>query len=91
MGLSNFQKADLLRYAIRSAPDIENGLYHFRLAMFEALEGCSLNADEYTDIFAPPGEPLGSGEWINVSNVPDMIEADPGTELKGLQLWKMLI
>ncbi|WLH61149.1 hypothetical protein [Pseudomonas sp. FP2300] len=90
MPLSNKQRADLMRYAIRNAPLIENGLYHFRLAMFDVLEGSSINRDRFIDFFAPPGQPIGNAHWENIDAVPNLIEADEDPSLEVLNVALML-
>jgi len=91
MPLSNKQRADLMRYAIRNAPLIENGLYHFRLAMFDVLERSSIDKDRFIDFFAPPGLPIGSGHWGNIDAVPNLIEAEEDPSLGVLNVALMIL
>ena len=90
MPLTNSQRADLLRYAIKNASLIPNGLFEFRLAVFEALEGSSIDPDKFTDLFAPPGKPLGSGRWQYVDAVPSLLERCAEEDIRALNMVELL-
>lgn len=89
MALLNGQRADLLRYAIRNASKIENGLYAFRLAVFDVLEGSSIAPDKFADLYAPPGKPIGSGRWQYVDVLPTLLEQCPEGDLGTLNMLEL--
>ena len=90
MTLSNRQKADVLKYAYRSAPLVEYGLFHFRVALFNVFSGTKISPDRVANFYAPPGLPLGSGQWPSMEYLIDTVAKDPGVEMKLTQLFLLI-
>jgi hypothetical protein len=69
---------------------IPNGLYHFRLTVFEVLEGSSIDPDDFANRFAPPGKPMGSGHWEMLPIVCDYMELAKEPELRIIEMLKLV-
>lgn len=84
-GLTNAQKADILRYAYDSISIAQYGQYHYRVALFDAFKGTEVSPDKLADFLLPPRDDTTSN-WVVAGLLPDWVRASADAELQVVRL-----
>ena len=75
LAMTHKQRADLIRQAVKNAPNDPYGIFQFRLALFDAIQGCPGLASQIGDFIAPPGS-KNQPKWDIALLLADVIEFD---------------
>jgi hypothetical protein len=81
-GLTNAQKANILRFAHDSVFIAEYGQYHYRVALFDAFERTCVSADRLADFLLPPT----SANWHIAKLLPELVQVSQDLELTNVKL-----